>query len=156
MKKKCHVCGGDKIVPSLDFMVMFIERGVPEGHQYTFNDAADEYVNARSGDVVVKVETLPHKRFVRKGDNLHTNLEISLKEALLGFKKGISHLDGHEVRLDREKVTQPGEEQRIAEEGMPVYEVSSEKGTLFVTYDVKMPKKLTDIQRGLFTKFFSS
>ena len=33
------------------------------------------------------------------GDNLYYNLDISLEEALLGFSKRITHLDGHLVEV---------------------------------------------------------
>jgi len=44
---------------------------------------------------------LPHKKFVRDGDNLKITQEITLKQALLGFKITIKHLDGHEVDIEK-------------------------------------------------------
>ena len=38
-----------------------------------------------------------HERFERKGDDLYTNLTISLRDALVGFETDIVHLDGHKV-----------------------------------------------------------
>lgn len=38
-----------------------------------------------------------HRRFERKGDDLYTNVTISLKDALVGFEMNIQHLDGHLV-----------------------------------------------------------
>ena len=34
---KCHVCRGDKIVKSLDEVLLYIEKGVPDGHEYVSN-----------------------------------------------------------------------------------------------------------------------
>jgi len=36
--------------------------------------------------------------FERRGDDLYTNVTISLVEALVGFQMDITHLDGHKVR----------------------------------------------------------
>lgn len=36
--------------------------------------------------------------FERRGDNLYTNLTITLRDALVGFTVDIKHLDGHLVR----------------------------------------------------------
>lgn len=39
-----------------------------------------------------------HPVFERRGDDLYTNVTISLVEALTGFEMDITHLDGHKVR----------------------------------------------------------
>ena len=39
-----------------------------------------------------------HSRFERRGDDLYTNVTISLVDALNGFEMEIDHLDGHKVR----------------------------------------------------------
>lgn len=39
-----------------------------------------------------------HPVFERRGDDLYTNVTISLVEALVGFEMVIAHLDGHKVR----------------------------------------------------------
>ena len=36
--------------------------------------------------------------FERRGDDLYTNVTISLRDALVGFELSIKHLDGHLVR----------------------------------------------------------
>ena len=48
---------------------------------------------------------MPHPLFKRDKNDLYIKVELSLKEALLGFKKKIKHLDGHFVKLERERVT---------------------------------------------------
>lgn len=68
---------------------------------------------------------MPHAFFTRNGNDLHCKVDITLKEALLGFKKKVKHLDNHFVRIDREGITKPGEVQVIKGEGMPHHEFSS-------------------------------
>lgn len=38
-----------------------------------------------------------HPIFERRGDDLYTNVTISLVESLVGFDMDITHLDGHKV-----------------------------------------------------------
>ena len=38
-----------------------------------------------------------HKFFERRGDDLYTNVTITLEDALTGFEMDITHLDGHKV-----------------------------------------------------------
>lgn len=38
-------------------------------------------------------------RFERRGNDLYTNVTLSLQEALVGFEMDILHLDGHKVNV---------------------------------------------------------
>ena len=97
-----------------------------------------------------------HERFERKGDNLYTNVTLTLLDALNGFAMDIKHLDGHIVHLHRDKITWPGAKIKKNFEGMPNYEDNLMKGTLFITFDVNFPKgELTDKEReGDIENFF--
>lgn len=98
----------------------------------------------RAGEVILKVQTVPHKTFERDNNDLKTTVVITLKQALLGFEKELTHLDNRIVKLNRKgKITKPGEIEKIRGEGMPVYEASSDKGDLIITYQVEMPKRLS-------------
>jgi DnaJ-related protein SCJ1 len=76
---RCHVCDAKQTKQALDELFLYIERGTPDGHEERFKDAADEFVDMRAGEVVFKIQQLPHPRFKRKGDDLLTTVEISLK-----------------------------------------------------------------------------
>ena len=60
-----------------------------------------------------------HPLFERRGDDLYTNLTISLEDALTGFSTTIKHLDGHMVTVKRDSVTWHGFKMRVKNEGMP-------------------------------------
>ena len=81
-----------------------------------------------------------HKIFERRGDDLYTNITISLVDALTGFDMEIKHLDGHVVKVHREKITWPGAKIKKKGEGMPNYHNNLEKGLLVITFDVEFPK----------------
>ena len=145
------MCTGEKTKQALDELNVYIERGTPDGHEERFRDAADEFIDTRAGAVVFKIQQLPHKTFTRDVDNLKTNVEITLKQALLGFEMEIEHLDGHKVLLSKKsgQITQPGEVQKIEDEGMPKYGMPSDAGDLYVTYIVRNPLKLDAGQKTL-------
>jgi DnaJ-class molecular chaperone len=58
---------------------MFIEKGTPDGHEERFRDAADEYVNIRAGEVIFKIQQMPHTVFTRVAENLKIEKEITLR-----------------------------------------------------------------------------
>lgn len=60
----------------------------------------------------------------------------------------ITHLDGHDVSITREKITWPGARIRKKGEGMPNYENNNLQGNLYITFDVEFPKKeLNDAEK---------
>ena len=47
--------------------------------------------------MVMLISLHRHDRFKRNGDDLYTNVTITLLDALNGFEMDIEHLDGHKV-----------------------------------------------------------
>ncbi len=68
---------------------------------------------------------------------------VCVDQALLGFTRNLTHLDGRVVSLVRKGVTQPGFVQTIKGEGMPFFERPTSYGDLFVEYNVVLPTKLS-------------
>eukprot|EP01065_Artemidia_motanka_P026109 TRINITY_DN31017_c0_g1_i1.p2 TRINITY_DN31017_c0_g1~~TRINITY_DN31017_c0_g1_i1.p2 ORF type:complete len:365 (+),score=114.17 TRINITY_DN31017_c0_g1_i1:65-1159(+) len=149
-------CGARGAVSSkLVQMEVNVERGVPEGQLLKYELEADEYPDRLPGDVKFTVETPPHRTFRRDGDNLHMKLSISLLEALNGFEKEFTHMDGHKFSVERDTPTPHGFELVLPGEGMPKHNVPSELGDLTVTFEVRFPHKLSEEQKDGFRRLLS-
>jgi len=151
----CPHCSGRKVEIGEDNLLVTIERGMQDGEKITFSQQADEAPDTTPGDLVFRLVTVPHKRFVRKGDDLHYPLTITLLEALVGFSKKIKHLDGHLVEIKREEVTKPGQVITIDDEGMPNHSYPSQTGKLLVEVTVKFPATVTEDQKEGFKKLLA-
>ncbi|TPP47351.1 DnaJ C terminal domain family protein [Leishmania donovani] len=83
--------------------------------------------------------------------DLDTSLTLTLQEALVGFDRNITHLDGVEqVRVQRLDTVSPyGTVLRLPGKGMPKMNVASERGDLYVRLQYDMPAQLTEEQRKL-------
>ena len=138
IKKECHECHGKKIINSLEEMTLFIEKGMENGREIKFEEFGEEKPDKDPGHLIFVVEEIPDKDFIRDNDNLKVNMVISLKEALIGFEKEITHLDGHKVSIKKNGVSQPGEVIRIKKEGMPIHN-KGDNGDLLVTLKIKFP-----------------
>ena len=79
-------------------------------------------------------------------------MHVTLKEALLGFKKRILHLDGHFVEVEKTSVTHPDQKQKFKGEGMPKHNFPSEKGNLIVTFKIDFPKKISEEAKAAIEK----
>ncbi|KAL5279388.1 dnj-20 family protein [Megaselia abdita] len=137
----CDECPNVKLVNEERTLEIEIEQGMQDGQETKFVAEGEPHMDGEPGDLIIVVKQAPHKRFIRKGDDLYTNVTISLQDALVGFTMEIPHLDGHKVTVSREKVTWPGARIRKKGEGMPNFDNNNLQGTLFITFDVEFPKK---------------
>eukprot|EP01029_Cantina_marsupialis_P028546 TRINITY_DN776407_c0_g1_i1.p1 TRINITY_DN776407_c0_g1~~TRINITY_DN776407_c0_g1_i1.p1 ORF type:complete len:354 (-),score=126.12 TRINITY_DN776407_c0_g1_i1:152-1213(-) len=151
-KHKCPHCHGKKKMLEDKVLEADIEKGMPDGHQIVFERQSEQSPGITPGDVIFILRTQTHRRFVRKGNDLHTTLKITLKEALLGFDKNIRQLDGREVPVRSSTITKPFSIRQIPEEGMPVHDYPSQKGSMFVKFEVQFPSSLSSKQKEMVAK----
>jgi len=124
-----------------------VRPGLKAGSKFRFPNSGDELPNGDTQDVVIILEEKPHSIFKREGDDLRVTLNLTLFEALAGFKKTIQTLDGRRLAISNTSVIKPGQEQKFPNEGMPTKD-PFKKGDLLVKYDVKFPIKLSEDQKN--------
>lgn len=136
----CDECPNMELTTQEKTLEVEVEPGMKEGAEQKFHGEGEPHIDGDPGDLKVRIKTLPHQIFERRGDDLYTNATISLSDALTGFTISLKHLDGHIVKVNREKVTWPGAKVRKSNEGMPNYDNNHIKGALYITFDVDFPK----------------
>lgn len=69
-------------------------------------------------------------------------INITLKEALCGFKRVIDHLDGkkHVMQTEPGSIIGPGNVKTIMYAGLPLFRNPALTGNLFVHFEIKFPK----------------
>jgi DnaJ family protein A protein 2 len=143
IKDKCKECKAEKVVYVNKKLEIDVDKGVPDGHRYTFADEGDQYPDVETGDVFVEVFIEKHKDFIRKGADLLYKKEITLLQALTGFSMVITHLDGRkiEVKPKEGETIKPGLK-TVKELGMPFHNAPYRFGNLYVEFEVVFPGKL--------------
>lgn len=101
-------------------LAVHVPAGAPEGYEETFQGEADESPDVDAGDVVVKVRSKRVKGWTRKESGLVGRVTLSVQEALLGFERNVTTLDGRTVGISRTGTTQPGEVEVIEGEGVSI------------------------------------
>jgi len=94
-----------------------------------------------NGDLFITFSIAVHPQFKRSGNDLFTAATIDLYTALLGGETTIDTLKG-KVKLKVNPETQNGTKIRLKGKGVPVYKKEGENGDLYVTYEIKLPKKV--------------
>ncbi|XP_054282556.1 dnaJ homolog shv [Macrosteles quadrilineatus] len=136
----CDECPNVKLVNEERTLEIEVEPGMTDGQETKFVAEGEPHIDGDPGDLVLRIRTMPHKVFERRGDDLYTNVTLSLQDALTGFSMEIEHLDGRKVLIQRDKITWPGARIRKKGEGMPNYENNNLHGTLYITFDIEFPK----------------
>lgn len=136
----CDECPNMELTTQDKLLEVEVEPGMRDGAEQKFHGEGEPHIDGDPGDLKVRIKTLPHAVFERRGDDLYTNATISLDAALTGFTITLKHLDGHIVKINREKVTWPGAKVRKTGEGMPNYDNNHVKGALYITFDIDFPK----------------
>uniref|UniRef100_A0A0N4ZYW4 DnaJ homolog dnj-20 n=1 Tax=Parastrongyloides trichosuri TaxID=131310 RepID=A0A0N4ZYW4_PARTI len=149
----CDDCPNKRLVQeNVDYHIE-IEKGFDEGHEIIQYGDGEPHMDGDSGDLVFKIRIEKHSIFERQGLDLLTNLTISLEQALNGFSTTIKHMDGHEVVLERNKITPPFSKIRKRGEGMPDNSNNLKKGDLIITIDIDFPKgELTKDEKSEISK----
>ncbi len=151
----CSKCGGNGKIRTTKRRSVNIPAGVDEGNVVNVHGQGHAGENGGpAGDLQLVITIRPHKLFTRKGADMFIDFPISFTQAALGATIDVPTLD-KPVKLTIPEGTQPGERFRIKGAGIP-YVRSQNKGDLYVTVMVEVPKKLTDKQKEILRIFEES
>ncbi|KDQ54776.1 hypothetical protein JAAARDRAFT_71581 [Jaapia argillacea MUCL 33604] len=150
---QCGDCSGMGKVRVRKSVSVDVPAGVEDGMTIRVPNAGDAPMSGRgpNGDLLVRVKVASSKSFRRLGANLHHEAKIPLHTALLGGRVRVPTLDGNvDVRVPGG--TQQGEEMVLKGRGVqPVF--GGDKGDLFVTFLVQLPRSLTKRQREILQQY---
>lgn len=131
-----------------------IKPGIKAGTEIIFPEEGDRNPTIISADVIFITEDRPHEQFIREDDNLVTQAEISLQEALLGTVITINTIDHRRIRIPITDIVSPGYEKMVENEGMPIVDKPNERGNLIIRFNVIYPPHLPKASKSLLKKAF--
>ena len=99
-----------------------------------------------SGDLYLRVRIKPHPVFERKGTDLHAKVAVPVTTAVLGGEAQVPTITGS-VRLKIPETTQSGQVFRLKGHGMPSVGKADDRGDLYATVEIQLPRSLTKEQR---------
>lgn len=146
----CAACPGGPTQREAVMLNVEVQRGMRSRDTLLFESVADERIGATPGDLVLTLAQTTHPRFRRVNDDLFLVVNLTLAEALLGFERSITLLDGSERTVKRTEVSACGEVVRLKGAGMPRYGPEVEPGTfgdIVAELKIDFPIELTDEQR---------
>ena len=127
-----------------------IPKACDSGTQIKFSGlGSKQHADLRPGDLYVVLTIAGHKNFTKRGNDLLTNLDVDIFDALLGTKIEVKHFN-NTLTVTIPPLTQPDDVIRIKGKGMVLN--NGTHGDLYIKLNYKMPKELTEEQRELIKK----
>ena len=139
--------GGRPVTTSEKILSVEIRPGWKTGTKIRFPGEGDQLPDGRIQDIEFSLEVKPHPIFRREDDDLHVDMQLSLQEALCGFSRTLKSLEGKDIVISNKNVTQPGQEMRFPNRGMPISKTPGHHGSLIVHTKVSFPTFLTEDQK---------
>ncbi len=148
----CEVCdGGGRMLEQRELDVE-IPAGIQDGQRIRITGQGHAgALGGRDGDAYVQVYVRPDERFVREGNDIFSQVDMTIVQAALGTKVPVDTLDGVQ-ELEFDPGTQPGDVRILRGKGMPVLQGFGH-GDHRVLVNVTVPRRLTDEQRRLLDEF---
>jgi DnaJ family protein B protein 4 len=72
---------------------------------------------------------------------------LDLKEALTGWRRQVTTIDGRQLNLEKGGPTHPNSEERYPSLGMPISKKPGQRGDFVIRYKINFPTTLTMDQK---------
>ncbi len=147
---RCSACRGTGVTQVKRKVQVRVPAGIDSGMRLRmegYGEAGD--YGAENGDLFIEIMVRPHDRFVRHGDNLEVEAEISPAQAAAGSVITVKTIDGKEIELTIPSGIQHDTALKIAGEGV---RRRGRPGDLLVRVKVRIPRQLSPELRDLYEK----
>lgn len=139
-KEKCKNCMGLGILRKSQEINIMIPAGIENGEMIRLSGEGEAASGGSSGDLYVKIYVKQDKNFKKEGNNLITDLNIKLSDALLGSEYNVETLDGN-LKVKIPENISFGEILRVKGRGVPIGK--NQRGDLYIKINIVLPKKLS-------------
>lgn len=149
IKKYCHLCSGNGYINKTVEKVIAIPEGINSGQQIRIAGMGQRgEMGGPNGDLYIEINVLPHKYFVRDGNNIYIKVPISSLDATLGTTIEVPTIHG-DVELKIPQGSQPNDKLRLRKYGVKDLR-SNGWGDQYVELVVTIPKKLSSEEEKLY------
>ena len=148
LRTVCKTCSGEGRVRRTETIDVRIPAGVANGGRVRVPGKGNAgTMGAPAGDLYLRVVVKPHDFFERRGDDLYTQIPVTVPEATLGAKIEVPTIDGRSlVRIP--PGTNSGKTLRLKEKGVPSARNGS-RGDQYVQIQVVVPQPTDERVRNL-------
>ncbi|KAI3434453.1 hypothetical protein D9Q98_002530 [Chlorella vulgaris] len=149
----CSTCQGDGRIRGSKRISLRVPPGVDEGSRLRVRGEGDSGKrNGEAGDLYVFIDVKSHPKLRRDQVTIHSDVEISYVDAILGTTVKVTTLGNSELSEVDLKIppgTQPGTTLVMSKRGVPKLGSPSARGDHLVHVKVRIPKNIGGEERKL-------
>jgi molecular chaperone DnaJ len=149
----CNNCNGRGVAPKQVTVTVKMPTGVANGMSFSMPGNGNEIRDGINGDLIIRIQEIPDDKFKREGNDLKTDIWISISEAVLGCKKSIKTPHKNELAFNIEPGCDSGKIFSFNGQGLPNMGQDGRlygNGNMYVKVNVTIPKKVTNETKKLF------
>lgn len=137
----CLTCHGTGVIEKTNLLEINVPKGISTGQKFRYENQGDCGTNGGSyGDLYITYNVTPDKYFKRQGNDLYTNVHISVLDAILGTKLKIKTINGLKM-ISIPQGTQSNDQFILKNGGMPIIN-TNQYGDQIIKIIVNIPKNL--------------
>jgi len=153
IREKCDNCSGTGRIKVKKTYEINIPAGIDAGQSVRMPGKGEPGTQGGpNGDLYITVMVQPDEFFGREGYDLYCSVPITFVQAALGDTLTLPTLDG-KVEYPISAGTQTGTRFRLRGKGVPYLRNNNQRGDLYVTVNVEVPRKLNEHQKKLLKEF---
>ena len=129
-----------------------IPAGVENGQIIKIKGHGGKGINGGpNGDLIIEFSLANTTQFRRDKGDLYKTVSLDLYKSILGGELTVATFDG-KVKLSVKPGTQNGTKVKLKGKGFPLYKKENSFGDLYITYELKIPERLSEKEKELFTE----
>lgn len=151
----CKVCKGEGGVKKEKNIKIKIPKGVDNGSKIRLSQEGNAGRNrGPAGDLYIVLHVTESEKFIRDGADIHTILEISPAQAVLGDRVVVETIDGS-VEMNVPEGVQNLDKLLLKGRGVPFVGSENQRGNHYVTVKIITPKKISKEEEKLYRALYN-
>lgn len=148
----CDECKGSGVKSVEEEISIKVPAGAYDGMVLRFGGGGNAGRNGGvAGDLYVEISVEASSKFERRGNNIYSEIEISVYSAVLGDIIDVETIF-EKVQLRIPKGTQPGMIFKLRGKGAPLFNSPKDRGDHYVRVNIEIPTRLSRKDKELWEK----
>jgi molecular chaperone DnaJ len=153
IKEPCANCNGAGKAGKRKKIAVTVPKGIDNGQSIKYSgqgEAGD--VGAPKGDLYVRILVASHPSYMRRGNDIYMEKQITYSQAALGGEIVVDTPYGEEF-YKLSQGTQPDAMITLRGKGVPYINATNKSGDMVVVLKLVVPKNLNETQKDLLRQF---